>query len=85
MVEAEKVIDKLKATYDAAFKKDPWTIDDAMEDCYMEWKHVLGKLEKSAPTTPFHAKTKNAKIVNKTCKKNRHFSLSEVLFFCLIC
>lgn len=63
-VEAEKVIDKLKAAYDAAFKKDPWTIDDAMEDCYMEWKHVLGKLEKSAPSTPFNIKTKNAKILS---------------------
>ena len=62
--EAEKTIDKLKATYDAAFKKDPWTIDDALDDCYMEWKHILGKLEKSSPTTPFKTETKNAKILS---------------------
>ena len=62
--EAEQVIDKLKACYDAEFKKNPWTISDELDDYFMEWKHVLKKLEKSSPTTPFNVKTKDAKILS---------------------
>ena len=62
--EAEDLINKFKTVFDAEFKKDPWTISDQFEDFLMQWKHILNKLENSAPATSFKINTKNAKITS---------------------
>ena len=83
-VEAEKLVDEFKKCYDEEFKKNPWTISDKLEDYYMTWKHIINKLEKSSPTTPFNIKTKNAKILsvklngNELKQKNNTYGFSLI-------
>ena len=69
--EAEKIIDRLKATYEAEVKKDPWVMADSIDDLLMEWQAVLRKLEQSAPASAFKIDTKNAKILSVTLNGNK--------------
>lgn len=62
--EAEKIVDRLGKAYTTGLKAYPWCISDEFEDLYMEWKRLLNKLEKSAPTTPFAIETNQAKILS---------------------
>ena len=62
--EAEDLINKFKVVYDAEFKKYSWTISDQFTDLLMQWKHILNKLENSAPATPLKINTRDAKITS---------------------